>query len=89
MELTNCSELGASELVDLRTSGAPQSRSRETLMSDGTLDTELQRWLQWSGSLSSKTDLTLFFCTYTSLTWRTTTHGGTTKVTTTGDGAKI
>ena len=60
MELTNCSELGASELVDLRTSGAPQSRSRETLMSDGTLDTELQRWLQWSGSLSSKTDLTLF-----------------------------
>ena len=31
----------------------------------------------------------LFFCTYTSLTWRTTTHGGTTKVTTTGDRAKI
>ena len=26
---------------------------------------------------------------HTSLTWRTTTHGGTTKVTTTGDRAKI
>ena len=69
MELTNCSGPKlVLELVDLRTSGAPQSRSRETLMSDGTLDTELQRWLQWSGSLSSKTDLTLFFCTYIALT---------------------
>ena len=69
MELTNCSGPKlVLELVDLRTSGAPQSRSRDTLMSDGTLDTELQRWLQWSGSLSSKTDLTLFFCTYTALT---------------------
>ena len=52
------------------------------------LKTKMQHWLQWSKTRAFE-PLTLFSCTYTSLTWRTTTHGGTTKVTTTGDRAKI
>ena len=77
--------LEAAVIVDLRSTTKVVIRSYQTVPSRPKCSTDYSG----RGSLSPKTDTTLFFCTYTSLTWRTTTHGGTTKVTTTGDRAKI
>ena len=55
----------------------------QAVMSEGTPKTKM-----WPRTRAFE-PLALFSCTYTSLDWRTTTHGGTTKVTTTGDRAKI